>query len=157
MLDGITPGDERNTVWRAAFPVSWQCGGDDHSATTSDEVDCVVRLFDAANLVADAQNVLDGLSKDNLARVTAALRTRIHDGIYVQDISTARDYYYANNTLNYIPLGFADPAGIDLTRVVRVTAGCSRAGRGARTRRTRRAGATAVRITLPTPRTNAPQ
>lgn len=96
MLDGITPGDERDNVWRAAFPVSWECGDDTyHSVISTSQIDCVLNLFDNGTVDADAQNVLDGLSKDNLKRVNAALKARVRDSELVRDVSDGQVYLFS--------------------------------------------------------------
>jgi hypothetical protein len=95
-IAGIRAGSERDTVWQTAFPVSWACGdATTHSATTSGQVACVLNLFDTGTLDADAQNVLDGLTKDNLTRLNAVLRARVGDNQLVRDVSDGRVYLYS--------------------------------------------------------------
>jgi hypothetical protein len=96
LIGGIRRGSERDTVWQAAFPVSWACGDPArHSATTDAQIACAVNLFDSGTLDADAQNVLDGLSKDNLKRVNAVLRARVRDSELVRDVSDGGVYLYS--------------------------------------------------------------
>jgi hypothetical protein len=122
LLAGIVPGTERDTVQQAAFPESWARGGSDHSVTTTGEIADVLNDFDGAGSDTAAAAVLDGLSKDNRTRLTQALHARVQDGYIIRNIDNGQVFYYANNTINYIPSAdFASAAGINLAAAGRTT------------------------------------
>ncbi|WP_035125889.1 hypothetical protein [Conexibacter woesei] len=123
MLDGITPGTERDDVWRAAFPTSWACGDSTtHSATTDTQIACVLGSFDGASSDAGAQTVLDGLTKDNVKRLDAALAARVSNGELVRDISDGAVYQYAGGIIRPVASSaIAEANGRTLASAKRVT------------------------------------
>jgi hypothetical protein len=121
MIAGVREGSERNTVWQAAFPTSFDYGNGDHSVTEPGEIDAVVAAFDSASSDAAAASRAGGLSKDNRTRVDLALHARVHDGDYIRQVSDGSVYYYSGGTLTGISAAFATAAGINPNTAKRIT------------------------------------
>jgi hypothetical protein len=120
LLAGITPA-QRDAVWQAAFPTSWQYGDEvHHSVTTAAQIDNVIDAFNNAGSDTAAQSILDGLTKDNLARVIPVLKSHIADDNLVRDISDGAVYSYRGGTVYPVSGDFAGQAGINLGSAKRV-------------------------------------